>query len=626
MPARKKRKNNDSPLLIRATKWCFVLGLWAFIGVGLLAGWYAMELPKIIEAPQFERHSAITVEAQDGSTLSRYGELMGMSVSVEELPSHTVYAVMAVEDRRFYQHFGVDPMGLARAMARNLRAGRVVQGGSTIAQQLAKNLFLSPDRTFKRKVQEALLALWLEKQLTKDEILTAYLNRVYLGAGTYGIDAAAQTYFNKSARDISLYESAMLAGLLKAPSRYSPQSNPTLASQRARTVLTAMADAGYITEEEVKNQSLAAQAMLKKPVAGEAGRGERYFTDWVVGDMEDLVGAVNRNLTVKTTLDPVIQNAAEESLARALRDGKDRNITQGAIVVMDTGGAVRAMVGGADYGKSQFNRATQAKRPPGSAFKPFVFLAALEAGWDDDDLIEDAPITTGRYRPANFGNEYRGELTLEQALAHSSNTATFRLAQYVGIGEIINLARRLGIKSNLERDMSLALGSSGVPLLELVTAYATIARDGETVQPYAIEKIADDSGSLLYINSDSRRGERAADRHATDELAGMMVKVIEGGTGYNALLPFEASGKTGTSQDFRDAWFVGFTDRYVVGVWLGNDDNSPMKNVTGGSLPAQVWREVMVTAHQRKGNSYIPSFLTSETGGFGTLMHRLLNE
>lgn len=620
---RKKSKKKKASLVLKGMKWIFVAGLWLCIGLAVLTAWYAIELPKIMESPHFERRSAITVTGYDNTPVARYGELMGVSVNVEDLPNHLIYAVMAVEDRRFYEHFGVDPTGIARAMARNVKERRVVQGGSTITQQLAKNLFLSPDRTLKRKVQEALLAVWLEKHLTKDEILTAYLNRVYLGAGAYGVDAAAQTYFDKPATDITLYESAMLAGLLKAPSRYSPQSNPTLAARRAKTVLNAMADAGYITEEEAKSQSIRAQASLPKPTVGQ---GERYFTDWVTAELGEWVGATDKSLTIKTTLDPVLQEAAEEILARVLRQNKERDVTQGAVIVMARDGAVLAMIGGANFKTTQFNRATQARRPPGSAFKPFVYLTALENGWDDYDDVLDAPIEEGEYRPENFDGEYFGEITLEEALAHSRNTVSVRLMKDVGVGNVIDLARKMGIKSELNRDLSLALGSSGVPLIEMVTAYAAIVNGGMTVQPYAVTKITDEDNALIYFRADERRSTRAASRHATGELRDMMEEVIDEGTGRGAQLGFDAAGKTGTSQDFRDAWFIGFTDKYIAGVWLGNDDNSPMDNVTGGSLPATIWRETMLAAHKTKNRSYAaPDQQDDESEGFFRVLQGVFN-
>ena len=604
-----KKKKKQSRFLFKSLRLIFLAGLWIGIFTSMLVAWYALELPSIIDRPEIERDSSMTILAADQSTLARYGELKGVNVHINELPNHMIYAVMAVEDRRFYQHFGIDPVGLVRAMGRNLLERRVVQGGSTITQQLAKNLFLSPERTLKRKIQEALLALWLEHKLTKDEILTAYLNRVYLGAGAYGIDAAARTYFSKSSKHLSLYESALLAGLLKAPSRYSPQNNPSLAARRAKVVLSAMADAGYIEEEDVKTQSLRGQAALAKP---SVGQGERYFTDYLISNIDEIIGKTNQNLMISSTLDPDIQSAAEKILAQTLRNNEDKEVTQGAIIVMAPDGAILAMVGGADFRKTQFNRATQAIRPPGSSFKPFVYLTALEAGWDMDDEIIDEPIIEGKYKPGNFREEYFGEVTLEEALTFSLNTVSVRLMKDVGVGNVIQTARRLGINSNLEHDLSLSLGSSGIPLIEMVTAYAVIANRGLEVEPYAITKIEDDNDNLIYFRADDNLADRVIGNRETEELTRMLASVVENGTGRGAMVPYSPAGKTGTSQDFRDAWFIGFTDKYVAGVWLGNDDNSPTNKVTGGSLPAIIWRDVMMSAHKKSPNIKFPVASSNE--------------
>ncbi len=402
MAKKRKTKAKKHPILT-ALKWLTVAGIWFVIAITGLVAWHAADLPKILDSPHFERQAAITFHAADGTLIDRYGDVHGASLGVEDLPPHLIYAVLATEDRRFYGHAGVDFEGLLRAMAANIRAGHVVQGGSTITQQLAKNLFLSNERTLERKVQEAVLALWLEHRLTKDEILSAYLNRVYMGGGAYGVDAAAHLYFNKSAREVDLRESALLAGLLKAPSRYSPASNPGLANKRARVVLGAMADAGYITPEEAKSATLTAPIPRQKPA--ETG-SVHYYTDWIAAGLNELIGATPEDIDVQTTLDPAIQRAAGEALARYLRErGPEVNASQGAVIVMSHDGAVLAMVGGRDYGLSEFNRATQALRAPGSSFKPIVYLAALEQGWQSGDLIEDAPLQIGKYRPENYGND-----------------------------------------------------------------------------------------------------------------------------------------------------------------------------------------------------------------------------
>lgn len=581
----------------QAIKWVAVAAVWGIIILCLLVGWYASELPQVIKDTHFDRRPAVTFKAADGSTIDRYGDLKGQTYDAKQLPPYLVDAVLATEDRRFYEHHGVDPIGMLRAAGADMLHGHVVQGGSTITQQLAKNLFLSRDRTFKRKIQEMLLAIWLEHRLTKDEILSAYLNRVYLGNGTYGVDAAAHLYFNKSARDLNLRESATLAGMLKAPSRYSPENNPGLAAQRAKVVLGAMADAGYITKKQAARETLSIPTPHQKP--GEGG-GVHYFTDYVAGELDELIGGVDQDMTVKTTLDPQIQADAEKALASTLRArGDAAHVTQGAIVVMDHQGAIVALIGGRDYDASQFNRATQSLRPTGSAFKPFVYLTALSQGWKPTDMIDGGPITTGSYQPENFNQEYPGIVTLEQALAQSLNTAAVRLAQAVGIGNVITTAHRLGIRAELAPELSTALGSNGIPPLEMATAYATLGNGGRSVTPHAVNEIINAQGELIYQRDTSADGMNLYDSSVIAELDGMLEKDIQEGTGTRAALPFEAAGKTGTSQDFRDAWFVGYTQHFVTAVWLGNDDNSPMKGITGGMLPAQVWHDIMLPVESR---------------------------
>ena len=602
-------KGRRPGFFMRLLKFGLVAGIWCMIVAGTIVAWYAVELPQITKTAELTRRNSITVTGQDNTVLARYGDLQGVRTPVSELPAHLVYAVLATEDRRFYQHFGIDPIGIVRAMVTNIAEGKVAQGGSTITQQLAKNLFLSPARTVKRKVQEALLALWIEHHLTKDEILSAYLNRVYMGSGTIGIEAAAEVYYNKPAKDLNLRESATIAGLLKAPSRYSPQANPGLSAERANVVLAAMADAGYISEEEARSMTSVPPAPRKKPTEANS---IRYFTDWVTRDLDLLIGAPKLDVFVTTTIDPDIQNAAEKALATQLREhGADKKISQGAIIVLDYDGAVLAMVGGYDYQRSQFNRAAEARRQPGSSFKPFVYLAALQNGWDEDDSILDAPITEGKYRPGNYDGEYHGEIPLRYALAFSLNTAAVRLAQYIGVGSIADTARAAGIRAPLHPDLSLALGTAEVPMIEMVNAYATIARDGYYIDPYAITRITDKKGRLLYQRSNAVPARRTLDPRAVNELQDMMTLVVTEGTGRGAQGPYRLSGKTGTSQEFRDAWFIGFTDRYIAGVWVGNDDNTSMKKVTGGSIPARIFRDTMTAAHSKRRS--IGTFFMSDS-------------
>lgn len=573
-----------------------VLSFWGGIFLCGLVLWYARELPAITKKPQFERQPSITILDARGNQVAIYGNIMGEALDLKDFPPDLIHAVLAIEDRRFYSHIGIDPIGLVRAVLANLLHGRLMQGGSTITQQLAKNLFLSQERTFKRKVQEALLALWLEHELSKDEILAAYLNRVYLGGGAYGVDAAARLYFDKPAKDLSLRESATIAGLLKAPSRYSPASNPRLASQRADTVIEAMRDAGYL-EKDGKGAKSARIPPPPPRKPGSSVDATRYYTDWIVDQLGEIVGTPESDVVVHTTLEPHVQNAAENALAAALRTrGVEQRFSQGAVTVMRTDGAVVAMVGGRDYAQSQFNRATQAFRQPGSSFKPIVYLTALEQGWRPDSLIEDAPISGAKYRPENYEGKYYGTTTLESALALSMNTAAVRLMKEVGPRNVVATARRLGITAPLDSNLALALGSSGVPMIEMVAAYGVFARDGLESDPYGIERVEDREGNVIYQKTHDTFAARVAIPENIRALDYMLTQVIERGTGRGAMLPWPAAGKTGTSQDYRDAWFLGFTSDYVAGVWVGNDDNSPMKRISGGSVPAQVWRETMMAA------------------------------
>ncbi|MGH6968581.1 MAG: transglycosylase domain-containing protein, partial [Stellaceae bacterium] len=465
--------------------------------------------------------------------------------------------------------------------------------GSTITQQLAKNLFLTPDRTIARKIRETMLALWLEHQFTKNQILELYLNRVYLGAGTYGVDAAAHRYFNKSARDLTLYEAAVIAGLLKAPSRFSPVNDRALAADRADQVLQNMVEAGYITTAQAR------AAERQKSQLAEADRappGSRYFADWVAGQIGSFADVSGHDVIVTTTLDPRMQGYAESAVAKTLASsGAADRVTQGALVAMSPDGAIRAMVGGSNYNGSQFNRATQALRQPGSSFKPLVYLAALERGIKPSDVFNDAPVRIGDWEPHNYENTYRGNVTVADAVAYSINTVAAQVIARVGANNVIAVARRLGITTPLPDDDSLALGTGSVTLLELTSAYAAFASGGIAAWPHAILEIRDAHGGVLY-----RRAGSGAPRVIDANIAGEMNQLLEGviarGTGRAAALDRPDAGKTGTTQDFRDALFVGYTADLVCGVWFGNDDNSPMKRVTGGTLPARTWHTFMAAA------------------------------
>lgn len=575
-------------------KWCFVLGLWAALILGGILAWYARELPDLIENPKFERKASITVLANDGSVIARYGDIKGRNISAKAIPKNLANAILATEDRRFYYHFGLDPIGLTRAIFVNLTHKGVVQGGSTITQQLAKNLFLSQERTLKRKIQEALLALWLEHELTKDEILASYMNRVYLGAGTYGVEAASRVYFAKDVEDLSLQQVAILAGLLKAPAHYSPLADPKAAEDRAKVVLSAMVDAGFITEKEAKR---AARTKLSRDPVSAEGKSSRYFSDWIVDNLDDLVGTPKEDLVVETTLDPDVQEDAARILKNAVdTNGKKYNVSQSASVVLRPDGSIIALVGGVDYNKSQYNRATQGLRQPGSSFKPIVYLSAIERGANEYTPVVDEPITIGKYSPQNFGGKYYGDIYLIDALTLSLNTVSVRLAQAVGIDNVINVARRMGITADLVPNLSLALGSSEVPMVQMAQAYATINSGGYAVKAYGITKVKTSKGKVLfeYQPEPAPRVFRGADIQV---LTNMMMSVIQNGTGQGAKAGFFEAGKTGTSQDHRDAWFDGFTQDYVAVVWFGNDDNSSMKStMTGGAIPAQSWKAIITAA------------------------------
>ena len=589
--SRTKRAVRAAGVLRRVATWTVIAAIWlGIIGAGVLA-WYAYDLPELGEIEQLTRRPNITLLAADGSRLASFGDRFGATRALHELPPHLPRAVIAVEDRRFYDHGGVDFRGLLRAVFVNIRDLRLSQGGSTLTQQLAKNLFLTSARTFKRKIQEVMLAVWLEQRFTKDQILTIYLNRVYLGAGTYGVDAASRHYFGKPATEATLYESALLAGLLKAPSRLDPTRNPDGADQRAVLVLQTMIETGFITQAE----ATAAQAS-KRPVRATAGNPAPYFADWILAQARDFLGGIESDIRVTTTLDPALQRIAREEVSTLLTaQAEPRKAGQAALVSLAPDGAVRALVGGRDYGDSQFNRATQALRQPGSAFKTFVYLAGLEAGMSPDSQVTDAPVRMGQWQPKNYNGRYYGEVTLRESFARSMNSVAVRVTQKVGPKKVVEAARRLGITSELRPNGGISLGASEVTLLELTGAYAVFANQGRLVGPYGITEIRDGRGKLLF-RRDPPPGETVVSAGNLAKMANMMSATVVWGTGKAAQPGRAAAGKTGTSQDFRDAWFIGYTAELVTGVWFGNDDGAPMDKVTGGSLPAQLWGRTMTRA------------------------------
>lgn len=594
-PPRKKSGGGKGGWGKRLLLWGLTLGIWVGIGLGGLVAYYALDLPDIDKMTATTRRPSVVFLSVEGETFAAYGDIYGQPLDLAEISPFIPQAVMATEDRRFYNHFGLDVFGLARAVVTNLRAGHVVQGGSTITQQLAKNLFLKPERTLKRKVQELLMALWLERRFSKAQLLTLYLNRVYLGSGTFGVDAASKRYFEVSAHSANLYQSAVIAGLLKAPSRYSPLNDPEASHKRTTEVLQNMVEAGYIDQQTADYAALTGAAqMVRRPIA--AGR---YFADWIMAHLDEMGEVQGKDIIVRTTLDIGLQRKAEADLKAMLTGpGAKAGATQGAVVVMTPDGAVRALVGGKDYDDSQFNRATQGQRQPGSAFKPFVYLAAMEKGFQPYDTFEDAPIKLGNWKPGNYNGRFEGPVTLRHAFANSTNTVAVRLIEQVSPARVITLAHRLGITSELRNDASLALGTSETNLLELTTAYVPFANGGEGIAAFGVERITDPQGKPLWARQGGGFGRVISDQ-ALANMHEMMQAVITDGTGKAARLDRPAAGKSGTTQDYRDAWFLGFTADYVTGVWLGNDDQRhEMKKVTGGGLPAQLWKSVMVAAHK----------------------------
>jgi penicillin-binding protein 1A len=565
------------------------LGLLVLI-VGLV--WYfSLDLADLRRVPLDDRQPEITLQDRAGVTFASFGNRYGEYLSLDQISPWLPKAVIAVEDRRFYQHPGIDPIGIGRAFVRNIQAGRVVQGGSTISQQLAKLVFLTPERSLLRKIKEALYTLWIEARFDKEEILEIYLNRVYLGSGAYGVDAAARRYFAKPASDLSLAEAAMLAGLIRAPSRYAPTRDLELAQARAAVVLDSMAEIGAITAAD----TTAAKAAPARPAAPRTHADHGYFADWVVAESRLYADAEQPSLLVRTTLDQELQRAAAEAVQAAFgAAGAAAGAEQVALVAMSPDGRVRAMLGGRGYAASQFNRATQAERQPGSAFKLFVYLAALEAGLRPEDRISAAPIQVDGWAPRNLDDGYPTSISLLDSFAGSVNTAAVRLGEEVGRHRVIRLAERLGITSPLHDEPSLALGSSEVRLIELTAAYASVANGGYLVWPEGVEAIAGTDGDVLY----RRRpvDEPVLEPGVVRAMTAMLETTLDRGTGRGASLRRFVAGKTGTSSDSRDAWFVGFTDALVVGVWVGNDDGRPMAHVTGGGLPARVFREFILRA------------------------------
>jgi len=579
----------------KLTYWGLVLCLWAGIGVTGVVGYYAAQLPSSSSWAIPKRPPNAKILSINGELIANRGATGGAAMRLSDMSPYIPMAVIAIEDRRFHSHFGFDPIGFTRAMTRNVISGRLVQGGSTLTQQLAKNIFLKPERTLERKVQELIMAFWLETKFTKDQILEMYLNRVYFGSGAYGVDAASRRYFNKSARDVNLAEAALLAGLLKAPSRLSPAKNPKLANERAQVVLATMKRSNFITESEANSAKVMKAQKAKRFWSG----SEHYAADIVIKQIPKLIGELRDDVIVDTTIDFSMQKEAGSVIRDTLAEnGKKRNVSQGALVSMTPYGAIRAVVGGREYSESQFNRAFDAKRQPGSAFKPIVYLTALQAGRTPESVRQDAPVRIGKWTPVNYDRKYRGPVTLDVSLSKSLNTVAAQLVMEAGPDKVIETAKRLGIGSKLKANASIALGTSEVSLLELTASYAPFANGGEAIRPYIIRRITDLEGNMLYERG-SPTPKQVVYPRELGMMNAMMKNVVQKGTAKAARLKgHEVAGKTGTSQNSRDGLFIGYTANLVTGIWYGNDDSSPTKKVTGGSLPASSWQKYMSYAHK----------------------------
>jgi penicillin-binding protein 1A len=593
-PERRAPKKRRRSWFWRLFSFFLLLGFWGALAGGLLFTyvWFSLDQRGLLQIPQ--REPGIMIIANNGTVLAEQGAFFGDAAHIAQLPDFVPNAVIAIEDHRFRSHHGIDPVGLARAITRNILARHMVQGGSTLTQQLAKNLFLTQEKTLTRKVQEAVLAIWLESKFTKDEILQLYLNRVYFGSGAYGIEQASHTFFNKSASELSIMEAARLAASLKAPTNLDPSKHPDESTARAKLVLSAMQDQGFISPDDATNA-------IDQPLniaTADYLPARQYAVDWINGQLSQLVKNYDQSIVIETTIDPLIQANAEKSLrTRLAQNGKKLGVSQGAMVVMDNSGAVLAMLGGKSYEKSQYNRATKAERQPGSAFKPFVYLTAFEHGFKPSSIEVDEPVKFGSWSPENYKHKYLGEVSLQQAFAQSINTVAAKLAVEVGPENVAETAQRLGIASPLGHDASLALGTSEVTPLELTSAFVPFANGGNAVAPYVVKRVTTRDGKLLYERKGDGLGQVVSDK-ALGQMNQLFRAVLRRGTGTKAQFGnFDIGGKTGTSQDYRDAWFVGFTPYLTAGVWLGNDDNSPTKQVTGGSLPALIWRDVMEPAH-----------------------------
>jgi penicillin-binding protein 1A len=603
---REKRPWTIGRIFGKLLYWLFILGIWGGIAAAGIVAYFAMQMPASDTWAIPERPANIRIIAANGQLISNRGKMGGEAIALRELPYYVPAAFVAIEDRRFYEHFGIDIVGLASVALESVQAGEVTRGASTLTQQLAKNLFLSPDQTLARKVQEAMLALWLEQNYSKDDILELYLNRVFFGHGATGIEAAAQTYFGKSARNLSLGEAAILAGTVQRPSKVNPRSDPEASAARARVVLQSMAKEGYISDAEAKAAAIDPNQRIRTKVSG----SESYVADWVETLMQSYIGDVTEDVIVSTTINWDLQKEAETLVRESVeKHGAEKGFSQGALVAMDVDGTVRALVGGVDYAQSQYNRAVTSRRQPGSAFKPFVYLAAMEKGYTPDTIADDAPFDYNGWSPENASGKYAGPVPLRQALAYSLNTVAARLAIDVTPEIVVDTAMRMGISSPLQPVPSIALGTQEVSLLELTAAYAPFANGGQGVIANVITRIETASGKVLYEAIPAGPG-TVIQPEIVSEMNDMLTTALEIGTGKKAHLNgWPIAGKTGTSQKARDAVFVGFTSRMVTGVWLGNDDDTGT-TLSGGNIPVEIWSDFMTIAHEGMTVADLPGAFT----------------
>jgi penicillin-binding protein 1A len=596
--------------------WTMVLGVWAAIFVAAFFAVFATDLPDTSKLYDVKRQPSISYLDRSGALVAVRGSQFAPPVDLDKLPPYVPNAFIAIEDRWFYYHPGFNPWGIVRSQIYNAtHHGGALRGGSTITQQLARNLFLTPAQTYRRKAQELILAIWLEAKFSKKEILSLYLNRVYFGAGAYGIEAASQRYFGKPASQLTLGEAALLAGMMKGPSRYSPVSATERAERRATVVLDEMVRAHYITPEQ-RAQAFATPVRVNPTLASQRAQ---YFIDWVDDQVRALVGEPTEDLVVETTLDLPLQAAAESAVRKGVASGGKQGVQEGALVALDGEGRIRSYVGGVSYAQSQFDRASMARRQAGSAFKPFVYLTAMEQGRNPWMTVVDEPIKIGNWEPRNYTGRYLGPITLETALAQSINTVAARLANEVGTGNVAATARRLGITSKIQLDPSMALGAVEVSPMEMAQAYAPFSNGGFFAKGYGVERIRTATGRVLYDHGVEKIERRQViGTPALQYMNQMLRQVIAGGTGGRAKIAgYDIAGKTGTTSDYRDAWFIGYTGGFVTAVWLGRDDNTPMKRVTGGGAPAGVWRAYMTAALPRLKVQPIPGGTVTPPPGEG---------